>query len=110
MKNYDEVVGIDVSKKTIDAHCHHAQSHREFTNDISGYKSLLKWVFKVTKGSKVFYCFENTGYYSLKLSLYLHGQDIVYVEESPLKIKRCSGQGENRSYGCWFNSTLCMAL
>ena len=46
---------------------------------------------KETKTSKVFYCFENTGYYSLKLALYLHSQDIVYVEESPLKIKRSSG-------------------
>ena len=44
-----------------------------------GYKSLLKWILKVTKESAVFYCFENTGYYSLKLALYLHSQNIVYV-------------------------------
>ena len=30
MKNYDEVVGIDVSKKTIDVYCYHAQVHRDF--------------------------------------------------------------------------------
>jgi len=91
MKNYEEVVGIDVSKKTIDAYCYQAQLHREFINDIVGYKSLLKWVLKATKGVAVFYCFENTGYYSLKLALYLSSQSIVYVEESPLKIKRSSG-------------------
>ncbi len=91
MKNYDEVVGIDVSKKTLDAYCYQAEVHRVFVNDIIGYKSLLKWVFKVTKDSNVFYCFENTGYYSLKLALYLDSQELVYVEESPLKIKRCSG-------------------
>ncbi|QCX37348.1 IS110 family transposase [Aureibaculum algae] len=91
MKNYEEVVGIDVSKKTIDAYCYQAQVHKEFVNDLIGYKRLLKWVLKQTKTSKVFYCFENTGYYSLKLALYLHSQDIVYVEESPLKIKRSSG-------------------
>jgi transposase len=91
MKNYEEVVGIDVSKKTIDAYCYHAQAHKAFINDVKGYKSLLKWVLKVTKQSKVFYCFENTGYYSLKLALYLDGQDLIYVEESPLKIKRSSG-------------------
>ncbi len=45
---------------------------------------------KETKCRAVFYCFENTGYYSLKLALYLHGQNIVYVEESPLKIKGSS--------------------
>jgi len=91
MKNYEEVVGIDVSKKTIDAYCYQAQVHKEFVNDLIGYKRLLKWVLKETKTDKVFYCFENTGYYSLKLALYLHSQAIVYVEESPLKIKRSSG-------------------
>ncbi len=72
MKNYKEVVGIDVSKKTIDAYCYQAQVHKEFKNDIVGYKSLLNWVLKATKGVSVFYCFENTGYYSLKLALYLN--------------------------------------
>jgi len=91
MKNYDEVVGIDVSKKTIDAYCHKTQVHKEFVNDLIGYKSLIKWVLKVTNESSVFYCFENTGYYSLKLALYLSSQAIVYVEESPIKIKRSSG-------------------
>ncbi len=91
MKNYKEAVGIDVSKKTLDAYCYQGEVHKAFVNDISGYKSLLKWVLKVTKASEVFYCFENTGYYSLKLALYLHSQGIIYVEESPLKIKRSSG-------------------
>lgn len=91
MKNYEEVVGIDVSKKTLDAHCYQGQQHKVFVNDIKGYRRLLKWVFKTTKGRKVFYVFENTGYYSLKLALYLYSQNVVYVEESPLKIKRSSG-------------------
>ena len=91
MKNYEEVVGIDVSKKTLDAYCHQTQVHKVFTNDLLGYKSLIKWVLKVTNASSIFYCFENTGYYSLKLALYLSSQSIVYVEESPIKIKRSSG-------------------
>jgi transposase len=91
MKNYEEVVGIDVSKKTIDAYCHQTEVHKEFVNDVIGYKSLIKWVLKEAKESEVFYCFENTGYYSLKLALYFTSQAIVYVEESPLKIKRSSG-------------------
>ncbi len=62
MKNYDEVVGIDVSKKTIDAYCHQTQVHKEFVNDLIGYKSLIKWVLKVTKESSVFYCFEFGGH------------------------------------------------
>ncbi|WP_235817853.1 hypothetical protein [Formosa haliotis] len=55
MKNYKEVVGIDVSKKTIDAYCYHGQAHKEFANDIVGYKSLVKWVLKICKEDAVFY-------------------------------------------------------
>jgi len=91
MKNYEEAVGIDVSKKTIDVSCHLAQQHRVFTNDVKGYQSMLNWVIKQTKGVSVFYCFENTGNYSLKLSSYLSLKGISYVEENPIKIKRSSG-------------------
>lgn len=50
MKNYDEVVGIDVSKKRVDASCHLAQQHCVFSNDVKGYESMLNWVAKQTKG------------------------------------------------------------
>ncbi len=80
MKNYEEVVGIDVSKKTIDVSCHLAQQHHVFTNDVKGYQSMINWVFKQTKGVSVFYCFENTGNYSLKLASYLSLKGIAYVE------------------------------
>jgi len=75
MKNYKKAVGIDVSKKTLDAYCYQGEVHKEFINDISGYKSQLKWVLKVTKESEVFYCFENTGYYSLKLAIWILTND-----------------------------------
>jgi transposase len=53
MKNNKEVVGIHVSKKTIDAYCYHGKSHKASTNDIGGYKNLIKWVFKVVSGIKI---------------------------------------------------------
>ena len=43
MKKYKEVVGNYVSKKIIDAYCHHTQANKEFQNDIVGYRSLIKW-------------------------------------------------------------------
>jgi transposase len=51
-----------------------------------GYKSLIKWVLKETKEADVFYCFMNTGYFSLKLALYLHSQKVIYVEESKIEL------------------------
>ncbi|WP_286761546.1 IS110 family transposase [Salegentibacter sp. UBA1130] len=89
MKNYQEVIGIDVSKNKLDAYGHNCSSHREFSNDVAGYKALLKWA-KV-KGQRVFFCFENTGHYSLKLALYLASKKQVYVQENPVVIKRSSG-------------------
>ncbi len=40
MKNFKEVVGIDVSKKSIDAYCYQAQVHKAFVNDIIFIKPL----------------------------------------------------------------------
>ena len=54
--------------------------HRVFTNDVKGYQSMLNWVVKQTKGVSVFYCFGNTGNYSLKLASYLSYKGAVIVE------------------------------
>jgi transposase len=97
MKNYDEAVGIDVSKNTLDVRCYLAMKHKVFSNDIRGCKSMLKWVSQQTGKGSVFYCFENTGNCSLKLSTYLTSQHIVYVEESPIKIKRSCGLVREKS-------------
>lgn len=97
MKNYQEAVGIDVSKKTIDVKCHIAGEHKVFNNDYKGYLGMFKWVEKVTKGSRVFYCFENTGNYSLKLATHLSQKAVPYVEESPITIKRSSGLVREKS-------------
>ena len=89
MKNYQEVIGIDVSKNKLDAFAYNRRLHREFSNDVLGYKSLLKWA--KSNELKVFFCFENTGHYSLKLALYLSSKNAVYVQENPVVIKRSSG-------------------
>ena len=48
-------------------------------------------VKKSYKPTSVFYCFENTGNYSLKLAIFLSDKSIDYVEENPLLIKRSVG-------------------
>jgi len=91
MKNYVDVIGIDISKLTIDARMHKRGSHRLFSNTTKGFIKLLSWVKKEVGLAQVFYCFENTGNYSLKLSIFLANKSLVYVEENPLSIKRSSG-------------------
>ena len=91
MKNYSDVIGIDVSKLTIDAHIHNRVVHRVFSNTPKGYKALLSWTETYLKEEVYFFCFENTGHYSTNLSVYLSENDLDYIEESPLAIKRSSG-------------------
>tara|TARA_R110000772_G_scaffold34936_5_gene84511 strand:+ start:84 stop:326 length:243 start_codon:yes stop_codon:yes gene_type:complete len=80
MKNYDDVIGIDVSKLTIDAHIYKRGLHRVFSNTPKGYKALILWIDKYLGGQFYFLCFENTGHYSTNLSVYLSENIIDYVE------------------------------
>jgi len=91
MKNYVDVIGIDVSKLTIDAHIHNKSVHRVFSNAPKGYRALLSWAKKHLAEQSYFFCFENTGHYSSNLSVYLSETNMDYVEESPLAIKRSAG-------------------
>jgi len=91
MKNYVDVIGIDVSKLTLDAHIHYKNKHRKFSNSSKGFKALLLWTEKHLEQQCYFLCFEHTGHYSRNLSIYLSEKEIDYVEESPLAIKRSVG-------------------
>lgn len=91
MKKYDDVIGIDVSKLTIDAHIHLRALHRVFSNTPKGFKALLLWIDKYLDTQCYFLCFENTGHYSANLAVYLSENGIDYVEQSPLAIKRSAG-------------------
>ncbi|HCN25310.1 MAG TPA: hypothetical protein DIS65_08115 [Candidatus Marinimicrobia bacterium] len=42
------VIGIDVSKLTIDAYVKIAQVHAEFSNDTKGFRQLVKWIKRYT--------------------------------------------------------------
>lgn len=91
MKNYVDVIGIDVSKLTIDAHIHYLCKHRVFSNTHKGYKALLLWTKKYLQEQSFFFCFENTGLYSSNLSIYLLENEIDYVEECALSIEKSAG-------------------
>jgi transposase len=91
MKNYSDVIGIDVSKLTIDAHIHNRVVHRVFSNTPKGYKALLSWTETYLKEQVYFFCFKNTGHYATNLRAYLSENDLDYIEESPLAINRSLG-------------------
>ena len=88
-----DVIGIDVSKLTIDASVHQQQSSRQFINSNEGFKKLCKWSLKQSKQTKenLLFIFEHTGLYSQQLSVYLSKEEYHFVIVPGLAIKRSLG-------------------
>lgn len=98
MKNYNETVGVDISKLTIDVHLHLINQHKQFSNNASGFKALLAWIRKHgLKPQEIYFCFEHTGLYSLSLAAFLSENDILFSMVSGLEVKRSLGvvRGKN---------------
>jgi len=84
MKNYVDVIGIDVSKLTIDAHIHYSNKHRKFSNSSKGFKALLLWTKKHLEQQSYFFCFENTGHYSRNFAAMISRYAWLHKEELAL--------------------------
>lgn len=97
MKNYAYYMGIDVSKKTLDF-CLIKTSSAEplfqgkIDNTTKGLSALIKKMkAKKVNTSETFFCFENTGVYSMPLSVFLSENEKDYMEVSALEIKKSKG-------------------
>lgn len=93
-----EVLGIDISKLTIDVYLHVNQSHELFNNNPAEFRKLISWLKKEKINIKdLLVCFEHTGMYSFELANFLTIKNIDYVMESAIQIKRSMGivRGKN---------------
>ena len=95
-----EVLGIDVSKATLDCHLHRkAISLKPQPNNARGYAVMFKWLGKhlgaELSGLKA--VMEHTGIYTYGLECFLAGQGIAYVKRPALDIKRSSGMTRGKS-------------
>jgi transposase len=75
--DYLTIIGIDVSKLTLDLHA--LPNHLDFQteNDGKGFKKFVKWLEKdcgVNAPDSLF-AFECTGHYSFKLALWMRRDD-----------------------------------
>lgn len=99
MKNKKVIIGIDVSKETLDVFIHGYKYYFQVENNPKGFVFLLETIFKITdcKQEDLFFCFENTGKYSRMLSVFFQTQSIIFLMESALKIKKSLGltRGKN---------------
>jgi transposase len=84
----DSIVGIDVSKDTLDANRVRGQRRqaRTFENNPDGWKRLLAWL-KALGSQPAHVCMEATGRYSLGIALALHDAGHLVSVVNPAKIR-----------------------
>jgi transposase len=95
-----EILGIDVSKNSLDCFLYSLQLSLEpAINSEKGFKSISKWLKKnVGKDlSGLMVVMEHTGIYTWQLEQYLHKQGIAYVKRPALDIKRSVGMVRGKS-------------
>ena len=98
MKNYVNSIGVDISKQFFDAVLFLSGEHEKFANEKKGFVSFEKWLKKHgINPENVLVCFENTGYYSINLAIYLTEKHYDYVQEHALQIKRSIGIRRGKS-------------
>src|ERR1700681_1855251 len=84
----DVIVGIDVSKDTLDAKCTRGQRKqaRIFENNPDGWKLVLSWL-KAIGSKQAHVCMEATGHHSLGVALALHDAGHVVSVVNPAQIR-----------------------
>jgi transposase len=99
MKIKKEIIGIDVSKLTLDVFIHSLKHHYVVSNNPVGFVRLLQVIWKKLPDRKedLFFCFEDTGKYSLPLCIFLNGEKLRFAMVSALDIKRSMGMVRGKS-------------
>ncbi len=90
--NFENVIGIDVSKNTIDVCIHLNQLSNQFKNDKKGLYLFFKWVNSHCNNlSKILFVFEHTGMYSHLITTFFDDKQCCYFIAPALDIKRSMG-------------------
>lgn len=92
------IIGVDISKKTIDLLAKPVKSHVVIDNAQKGYRELLNWLKKqkINK-SDCLLVMEHTGLYSYPFEQFLHANQISFTKVSSLAIKRSMGLVRGKS-------------
>ncbi len=90
---FSAIIGIDVSKLTIDVHVLPNNQAFQTENDESGFKQLFKWIKKecMLDLTDALFAFEFTGFYSFKLANTLQELGYSFVMIPGLELKRSLG-------------------
>lgn len=98
MKTGQIILGVDVSKSTLDIHCWQGQRHIHIQNSPTGFRDLEKWCRGLGYPlSECMVVMEHTGGYEHRLIRYCEEKEIDHCRISGLAIKRSLGikRGKN---------------
>jgi transposase len=95
------VIGIDISKLTIDATILYfgktENYHKSFLNKKFGFKKVLEWIATKSNDKNQLFCIEDTGFYGRDLCLFLEKEDQEYAIINPVEIKKSVGLVREKS-------------
>ena len=87
-----QIIGADLSKKTIDLACHLTRTHLQIPNNSAGFKDMIKWLkHQSINPAEVMIVMEHTGLYSYCFEGFLHLNHIAFSKVNALAIKRSLG-------------------
>ncbi len=94
----DNIIGADISKKTIDVFCHSTQRHLCFENHLNGFKAFSLWLKegKINLSDSAI-VMEHTGLYSLLFENFLHHNNIAFVKVAAIEIQRSQGMSRGKT-------------
>ncbi len=98
MEKWEFIIGVDVSRNTLDMYCPQRKEHLQIQNGTEGFRVLLKWCkmneISITKSIVVM---EYTGGYEYKLIQFCEAREILFLRLPGLAIKRSLGitRGKN---------------
>ena len=98
MKKWDFILGVDVSKLTLDFHCAELNEHIKIENGTEGFKALKKWLKKLGVDlTRSIVVMEYTGGYEYKLIQFCESLSVQYARIPGLAIKNSLGiiRGKN---------------
>jgi transposase len=92
------IVGVDVSKLTLDSTLLPADQSRQVTNNPKGFSQWKKWVWQYKQAdSEVLVVMEHTGLYSHLFELFLKRQGIGYLKKPAVEIKQSIGMTRGKN-------------
>ncbi|WP_257670894.1 transposase [Parapedobacter tibetensis] len=98
MENYSVILGVDVSKLTLDISSAERRLHLKIPNDGKGFASFVKWCrLSGIDLETAFVVLEHTGGYEYRFLQFCESKNVCYCRVPGLEIKRSMGMTRGKS-------------